>query len=148
MNFARLMAPEILLYRSDLVFASELTESWMKTPVWRMNSLESWGSRSRSIQEKSTPPNMYCWSNLKTRRTLNLVIFQSYCFAMWFWQLLTWRWSWQRLDVLGSWDGAQALPPLSYRRSKLSVLEFSKAYRLRWNYQNSRKFTRCYFLST
>jgi hypothetical protein len=52
------------------------------------------------------------------------------------------------LMYVWAWDGSQALPFLSYRRPKLSALEFSKAYRLCRNYQNSRKRTRCYFLST
>jgi hypothetical protein len=40
------------------------------------------------------------------------------------------------------------VPLLSYRRPKLSAHEFSKSYRLCRNYQNSRKCTRCDFLST
>jgi hypothetical protein len=46
LNLVRLITPEIVPYRSGAVFASELAESWMKTPVWRMNSLESWGPRT------------------------------------------------------------------------------------------------------
>jgi hypothetical protein len=32
LNFVRLITPEIVLYRCDVVFASEFAESWMKTP--------------------------------------------------------------------------------------------------------------------
>jgi hypothetical protein len=104
----------------------------------------SWTMRSTGPQhlKKSTPRNMYGWFIWKigglliwwlSKHIVLLCNSGSY---------------WQRIDVLWAWDGAQALPLLSYRRPKLSALEFSKAYRLCRNYQNSRKCTRCGFLST
>jgi hypothetical protein len=88
-NFVRLITPEIVLYRSDVVFTSELAESWMKTPdgEWTLWNPEVHGATAF----KRNPLLQTCtiWFILKTRRFSKLVTFHSYCFAMWFWQLLS-----------------------------------------------------------
>jgi hypothetical protein len=35
------ITPELAFSRSDISLASDLAESWMETPVWRINSPES-----------------------------------------------------------------------------------------------------------
>jgi hypothetical protein len=52
------------------LFACDLVEIWTKTLL--ENELPGiLRSTNHSIQEKSTPPNMYYWSNLKLGGSLN-----------------------------------------------------------------------------
>jgi hypothetical protein len=71
----RLVSREIILYQW-LTFCLWISQKLNADSRWRINSKESWGSPSPSIQDKSTLPNTYYWSISKTRRFPKSVTFQ------------------------------------------------------------------------